>query len=175
MKLELKKIKHSEHASHETNNFVADLYVNGKPFAVVGNDGQGGCDWHHKHDKNPQDYKEFQEQLQSLYKYYSENPEFRTECDFNEQGWYAGSLDSAVSDILVDYLVAKDVKKLMSRSMIVFEKNKKGYYKYGKKKYNITKDRMGWFNNQMWQRFKDNWVCINHMPLEEAVAYYKAH
>ena len=97
------------------------------------------------------------------------------ECDFNEKGWYEGSLESAVSDILVDYLVTKDVKKLMSRSMIVFEKGEKGYYKYGKKKYNITEERMGWFNNQMWQRFKDNWVCINNMPLDEAIAYYKAN
>lgn len=175
MKLALKNIKHSEHASHETNNFVADLYVNGKPFAVVGNDGQGGCDWHHKHEKNPQDYKEFQEQLQSLYKYYSENPEFRTECDFNEQGWYAGSLDSAVSDILVDHLVAKDVKKLMSRSIIVFEKGEKGYYKYGKKKYNIVKETMDAFRAKLDKWYGDKWVCLNDMPLDEAIAYYKAN
>ena len=175
MKLALKNIKHSEHASHETNNFVADLYVNGKIFAVVGNDGQGGCDWHHRHEKNPQDYKEFQEQLESLYKYYSENPEFRTECDFNEKGWYAGSLDSAVSDVLVEHLITKDIKKLMSRSMIVFEKGEKGYYQYGKKKYNIVKETMDAFKARLDKWHKENWVCLNDMPLDEAIAYYKAN
>ena len=49
MKLELKNIKHSEFASHETFCYEAILYVDGKPFAYVRNDGQGGSD-HFEHD-----------------------------------------------------------------------------------------------------------------------------
>jgi hypothetical protein len=173
MKLALKNVKHSKHASHETNNFVADLYVNGKPFAIVSNDGMGGCNHHSKHEKNSQDYKDFHKQLDSLCKWHRENVKIPSKHFI--KGWYEGSLDSAVSDILVDHLITKDVKRLMSRSMIVFQKGEKGYYQYGKKKYNITADRMGWFNNQMWQQFKENWVCINNMPIDEAVAYYKAN
>ena len=173
MKIELKKIKHSEFQSQETNCFQADLYVDGKPFAIVSNDGIGGCDMHYKHPKNSQSRDEFHEQLDSLFKWHRENTTYETEYD--ERGYSEGSLDTTVSDLLVEHLITKDVKKLMSRSMIVFKKDEKGYYKYGKKKYNITKDRIGWFNNQMWQRFKDNWVCINNMPLDEAVAYYKAN
>ena len=104
MKLSLKNIKYSEHASQETNNFVAELYVDGKPFALVHNEGTGGCDMHHKHDKNPQSYSDFNQELNR-----------------------------------------------------------------------IIADRMGWFNNQMWQKFQENWVCINNMPIDEAVAYYKAN
>ena len=173
MKLALKNIKYSEHASQETNNFVADLYVDGKPFAIVTNDGIGGCNHHHKHEKNPQDYKDFHAQLENLCKWHKENTTYETK--FDERGWSEGDLDLAVDKLLCDYLTIKDVKRLMSRSMIVFEKGKKGFYKYGKKKYNITADRMGWFNNQMWQHFKENWVCINNMPIDEAVAYYKAN
>ena len=44
MKIELKNIKHSEFASHETFCYEATLYVEGKPFAQVSNDGQGGSD-----------------------------------------------------------------------------------------------------------------------------------
>lgn len=161
MKITLKNIKHSEFASQETNCFQADIYIDGKPFACVSNDGIGGCDIHYKHPKNPTndfhaDLRKVNEQLKADYP--------------NRYG-----LDSIVSDLLVDHLVTKDVKKLMSRNMIVFEKGEKGYYKYGKKKYNITEERMGWFNNQMWQQFKDNWVCINQMPITEAVAYFKAN
>ena len=49
MKIELKNIKHSEFASHETFCYEANLYVEGKPFAYVRNDGQGGSD-HFEHD-----------------------------------------------------------------------------------------------------------------------------
>lgn len=160
MKITLKNIKHSEFASQETNCFQADIYIDGKPFACVSNDGQGGCDMHLKHPKNPTN--DFYADLRKVNEHFKE--------DSSRYG-----LDCVVSDLLVDYLVTKDVKKLMSRNMIVFEKGEKGYYKYGKKKYNITEERMGWFNNQMWQQFKDNWVCINQMPLAEAVAYFKAN
>lgn len=173
MKIELKKIQHSEFQSEETNCFKADLYVDGKPFAIVSNDGIGGCDMHYRHEKYPHDHSEWHKELESIFKWHRENTTYENEYD--ERGYSEGSLDITVSDILVEHLITKDVKKLMSRSMIVFKKDEKGYYKYGKKKYNITKDRIGWFNNQMWQRFKDNWVCINNMPLDEAVAYYKAN
>ena len=44
MKLELKNIKHTERASEETHCYQASLYVNGKPVAIVSNDGHGGPD-----------------------------------------------------------------------------------------------------------------------------------
>ena len=44
MKLELKNIKHAEFASEETNCFEATLYVDGKRFALVSNEGRGGPD-----------------------------------------------------------------------------------------------------------------------------------
>ena len=54
MKLELKSIQYSSFASQETSCYQAKLYVDGKPFATVGNEGCGGCDYQHsltKHDK----------------------------------------------------------------------------------------------------------------------------
>ena len=44
MNIELKNIKHSEFASQETHCFEATLYVDGKRFCLVSNDGNGGCD-----------------------------------------------------------------------------------------------------------------------------------
>jgi hypothetical protein len=44
MKIELKNIKHSEFASHETNCYEATIYINGKREGLVSNDGQGGPD-----------------------------------------------------------------------------------------------------------------------------------
>ena len=173
MKLTLKNIKFSELASQETNYFVAALYVDDKPFAIANNDGLGGCNHYSKHPKNSQSYKDFHVELENLCKWHKENTTYETK--FDDRGWSEGDLDLAVDKLLCDWLTTQDVKRLMSRNMIVFEKGKKGFYKYGKKKYNITADRMGWFNNQMWQQFKDNWVCINNMPIDEAIAYYKAN
>lgn len=44
MKLELKNIQHAAFASEETNCYEATLYVDGKRFATVGNEGRGGAD-----------------------------------------------------------------------------------------------------------------------------------
>lgn len=173
MKITLKKIRYSEHASQETNNFVADLYVDGKPFAVASNDGVGGCNMYHRHEKYGKDHRTWHEELQNLYDWHKQNTTYETE--FDDRGFTEGCLDVTVDEVLEDHLSEKRVKSLTARNMIVFEKGKKGYYKYGKKKYNITADRRGWFNNQMWQLLKDNWVCINDMPLDEAIAYFKAN
>ena len=57
MKLEMKNIKHSEWASEETHCYQASLYVDGKPFAIVSNDGQGGSDRDYPHPKFKGDYR----------------------------------------------------------------------------------------------------------------------
>jgi hypothetical protein len=44
MKIELKNVKHSEFASHETNCYQATIYIDGKRVGTVENDGHGGCD-----------------------------------------------------------------------------------------------------------------------------------
>ena len=57
MKLELKNIKHTEWASEETHCYQASLYVDGKPVAIVSNDGHGGCDRDYDHPKFKGDYR----------------------------------------------------------------------------------------------------------------------
>jgi len=42
MKIELKNVKHSEFASHETNCFEATIYIDGKKVGHAENSGQGG-------------------------------------------------------------------------------------------------------------------------------------
>lgn len=44
MNIEIKNVKHSEFASQETHCFQANVYIDGKRFAQVSNDGHGGCD-----------------------------------------------------------------------------------------------------------------------------------
>jgi hypothetical protein len=51
MKLELKNIKHTAWASEETHCYQASLYVDGKPVAIVSNDGHGAADRDYPHPK----------------------------------------------------------------------------------------------------------------------------
>lgn len=44
MKIELKNVKISKFASHETYCYQATVYVNGERAFIAENDGQGGCD-----------------------------------------------------------------------------------------------------------------------------------
>ena len=166
MKLELKNIKHSAFASHETACFQADLYVDGKPFLIVENDGNGGCDLHHKHPKNPMSHDEYRDELRNL------------ESFFEGQLAEGISLDSEVNRLLNDHLYTKKVKSLMSRSMIVLEKDdhKNGYYKYGKKKYDLSGDFIhSSFRNLLAKHFPKGYVLLNDMPLKEAVSYFRCH
>ena len=50
-KLEMKAIKLAQWKSQETYCYEANVYLDGKPFAIVGNDGHGGCDYQHEHPK----------------------------------------------------------------------------------------------------------------------------
>mgnify|MGYP003301036993 FL=1 len=56
MKLELKSIKHAQWKSEETQCYDAKLYVDGKPFALVGNHGQGGADTEYQDPRFKGDY-----------------------------------------------------------------------------------------------------------------------
>ena len=50
MKIELKNIKYSQFASHETNCYSASIYVDRRKAGAVDNDGHGGADNIHWND-----------------------------------------------------------------------------------------------------------------------------
>jgi hypothetical protein len=55
-RITFKAIKHSSFASRETLAFEAKMYVDGKPHAIVMNDGSGGCHRYHPATKNDEGY-----------------------------------------------------------------------------------------------------------------------
>ena len=71
MKLELKSIKHTAWASEETHCYQANLYVDGKPVAVVSNDGHGGCDRDYDHPKFKGNYRSV---MKSIKEYFESLP-----------------------------------------------------------------------------------------------------
>ena len=175
MKIELKKIQYSEFASQETACFQADLYVDGKPFAIVSNDGIGGCDMHYKHPKNPQTSKEYHEELDTIFKWYKDN--VKVESEYSETGYVKGSLDIAVGELLEKYLIEREVKSLTSRNIVVFVNDgRKGFYKYGKKKYKIQSipGRLDYLKEKFKEWYGD-FTILNDLEIQEACEYYKSH
>ena len=82
MKLELKSIQYSSFASQETSCYQAKLYVDGKPFATVGNEGRGGCDYQHSLTKQD---KAFYDKLEKIDTYLKTLPKIKSPwCDNDE-------------------------------------------------------------------------------------------
>ena len=71
-KIELKNIKYAAFASEETHCYEATLYVNGKRFAHVSNDGHGGCD--RQEPIKPYTYKDLAQLEKTIAKEYPFTP-----------------------------------------------------------------------------------------------------
>ena len=68
MNLEMKAIKFSEWASEETYCYQANVYLDGKPFSLVSNDGHGGCDRDYSHNKFKGDYRATMKKVDDYFK-----------------------------------------------------------------------------------------------------------
>ena len=102
MNIELKNVKHSQWASHETNCFEASIYINGKRAGTVENDGRGGCHLYHPH--------KVEEELNAYGKTLPKREAYGHEFEQNA--------DTLIDDLLTQYLYSKDLKREMSRSIM---------------------------------------------------------
>lgn len=110
MELQLKNVKHSEFASHETDCFQATLWVDGKRFAFVWNDGQGGANYYDREaNVSSLDFVKVQDYCKGL-----------PPRDFmgEPMGW---DLDQVVWELLQDWRMTKDIKRL-TKTKIAFMK-----------------------------------------------------
>lgn len=159
MKIELKNIKHSEFASHETFCYEANLYVEGKPFAYVRNDGQGGSD-HFEHDPRFKDLDAWKK-CYALVKIHCAD-KFRWELG---DGWREGTIETACHELLTDYLIRKDLNKAL----------KEPCYLDGNQivSYNVSSKRPNIFDQLRRQLKKPELVFLNELPKDEAFKMFK--
>ena len=159
MKLELKNIKHSEFASHETFCYEANLYVDGKPFAYVRNDGQGGSD-HFEHDPRFKDLDAWKK-CYALLKIHCADKFRWTMGD----GWIEGSIETACHELVSDHLIRKDLNKAL----------KEPCYLDGNQivSYNVSSKRPNIFEQLRRQLKKPELVFLNELPKDEAFKMFK--
>jgi len=162
MKLELKAIKHTSWASYETHCFQAALYVEGKPVAVVGNDGQGGCDYEYDHPKCKADYRATMKAVHDYFKSLPKEP-----SEWSEDG-FAQSLEFWCADQVNEFLSVRELKRKFKSHVLYQRKGTGALYQT---KYHPTVTKGEWIIDKqagMTRRI------LNDMPFDEALALWKA-
>ena len=169
MKLELKNIKHTAWASEETHCYQASLYVNGKPVAIVSNDGHGGCDRDYAHPKLKGDYRA---QMKSVHEYFASLPKTDA-CDIFPDGvagviWVEQRLEFWCADQVNAWLSARELKKKLKSHVLFQLKYKDGIYQ---SKYHPTVTKGEWVINK---QSGETRRILNDLPFDEALAIWKA-
>jgi len=110
MNIELKNVKHSEFASHETNCYEATIYIDGKKMGNAENSGQGGTTSIYPNTLF-QTLQAYAETLPPIVDKYSDN---------NQSHFYQfnHSADSVIDDLLTQWLYARDIKKAMQKRIV---------------------------------------------------------
>ena len=165
MKLELKNIKHTAWASEETHCYQASLYVNGKPVAIVSNDGHGGADRDYAHPKiEPHTYRfvmtEVHAYFASLPKTPIQPPHPADVCDMHFSSMPDGMeqcLEFWCADQVNDWLSARELKKKLKKDFL---------FQFA--------DGVGVFaHNTRPSRAAGVSVVLNDLPFDEALAIWK--
>jgi hypothetical protein len=125
MKLELKNIKHTAWASEETHCYQASLYVDGKPVAIVSNDGHGGCDRDYRHPTFKKESEAsgvqpyafgYRAKMAEVHEYFASLPKTNA-CDIFPDGMEQ-TLEFWCCDQVNDWLSARELKKKLKKEFL---------------------------------------------------------
>ena len=168
MKLELKSIKIAAFASEETHCYEAVVYLDGKAWARVGNDGHGGPD---RVDpvKGPMNSPAFAAELKIVNAELAlsdEGQKFLAEFPRDFGAFGAGGLEWWCGNRITEHLLTKDLRKAMKRSGLYAEDGK--IYETGFK--GVRK-----LTDEHWTRLKSKYPereWLNDMPFDKALTIY---
>ena len=155
MDLKLKAIKYCEFASEETFCFRANLYLNNKPFAVISNDGRGGCDRVIYHDKFVGD---FHKTLKNIENYFKTLP--KIVCEIFPSG-FEQSLECWCAEEISKHIDTMVLNKLLKANILY--KNDGKIFQFNKKKYTALQ-----IINHINKEFPDA-IILNNIDKAEAL------
>lgn len=139
-KIELRGIKYSEFASQETYCYQAKIFVDGKHFADVENDGHGGADHVRPVGKfTHDDVIALNELIAATFPRgrYAPDPDGDRDpgpVEMGEEylGEYTHDLESVCSELMAEYLLTRDAKKLMNKLHFIKLPGQKEIFSIGK-------------------------------------------
>ena len=163
MKIELKNIKHSAFASHETNCFEASVYIDGVRAGVVSNGGYGGC-----HDYHPTDL------ALRLNAYANTLPPVVTSMDDprdpSKKFTYEQDADSVIDDLMNANLYSKDLKRALAKKILFVGDDNKIYETQSMPANNL---KIHLTKPNLLETLKAKAV-LNLMPFGDALSIYRA-
>lgn len=163
MKVELKNLKHSEFASHETNCFEATVWLNGKRAFFVSNDGHGGSDYYAPLEGQERD--EFHSLLNDLINYCLTLPKWGSE--FGGDDNMDVTPEILIGDLVNDMLDTKRLKNLLKKKVLFIKENRlfQGGYKGSRKVDQDLIDRVKAENPEA--------IILNCLALSEALEWWR--
>jgi hypothetical protein len=161
MKIELKNVKHSEFASHETNCYQATIYIDGKRVGTVENDGRGGCDSVHPY----QVARQIDEYAKTLPKRICSfiDPDTGKPAELEQ------NYETIFCELINDWLKAKDLKRLMSKR-VLFQKEDGFIYQTKCMASDALKQ---YLNEPKLQTLYQGKTVLNLLPFDQALNIYK--
>lgn len=160
MNLEMKAIKFSEWASEETYCYQANVYLDGKPFAMVSNDGHGGCDRDYDHPKFKGDYRATMKKVDDYFKSLPNTDP----CEYFPEG-IEQTFERWCHDQVCTYLYRKDLKKALKKNKVVYQKNDDG--KMGLYNWHINAN-----SDALKKRYPEA-IILNDLPEDEALTIFR--
>jgi hypothetical protein len=161
MKIELKNIKYSEFASHETSCYEATIYIDGKKAGIVENDGRGGCDnvvpW-----QLAQEIDAYAKTLPPVVSKW-------IDPDTGKPAEMEQTHETIFGDILIDWLHAKDLKRAMSRCVMFTREDGRVYQATSMKKDALAKYLS---ESKLKEALKAKEI-LNLLPFGKALEIYK--
>ncbi len=162
MNLEMKAIKFSEWGSEETYCYQANVYLDGKPLAMVSNDGRGGCDREYSHNKFKGDYRATMKKIDD---YFKSLPNTDVGKFKNVPEGFEQTFERWCHDQVCTYLYRKDLKKALKKNKVVQRKNDQGkmsLYDYD--------------HRYTCENIKRHWpeaIILNDLPEDEALTIFR--
>jgi hypothetical protein len=161
MNIELKNIKHSSFASHETNCYSASIYVDGKKAGTVDNQGYGGADNIHWNDSVFG---------QSVEDWAASQPNIKT-----EYGEMTYDLELLFGQLVDQWLLSKELTRNLKKGLLVRDSDtKEGSWRIftGALSQTIPQAMLG--NLIRTGKVRADAVCLNTMPISEALKLWGA-
>ena len=162
MNLEMKNIKHFASGSEETYCYTATVYLDGKPFSLVSNDGHGGCDRDYSHDKFKGDYRETMKKVDDYFKSLPNTDP----CKYFPEG-LEQSFERWCSEQVTSFLYKKDLKRALKKNKVVYRKDDDG--KMGLYDYDIR------YESESLKRHFPDAVILNDVSFDDAMEIWRGY
>jgi hypothetical protein len=163
-KIELKNIKYAAFASEETNCYSATLYVDGKKWGEVSNDGHGGADmFHGVVGKGWEDIRKLDERLKV------ENP--KVPSNFADCPDFDANLELLCGEIVDAWLVERDMKNALKKKVLFYKEapKAKGAPLYEAPLKGRTFEQV----RSAYEAKFPGAIILNALPVEQALPLYR--